>query len=444
MVGCCLLNPDVIDGVSALLGRPGLLPFYHDEVRMVFEALVAIHEDGRAVDMVTVGAHMERAGTLERIGGYVGLGEFLEAVPTSANWEHYAGLVRDAALLRAMIKTCTEFVSEGYRAESEATALIDRASAALDGLAGARAGGGPVAIAHLVHGAHATLEAIMEGRAERGVPTGIGELDKLLNGLQAQDMIIAAASPSVGKTAFALNVSIAAARSGRRVLFFSAEMSSEKITQRLLCAAGRVDMQKLRSGFLARAQVPRLKAAVDELSGLSIAIDDTPNPGISLLRSVARSASREQGGLDLIVIDYLQLLEADGRHENDNIRVAALSRAVKGIARELNVAVLCLSQISREGAKAGSADLYHLRGSGAIEQDADVVLMLARAELEGGYDGIRIDVKKQRNGPTGTVTAAFCKAEQWIGDLGYQEPERQMAPMGYSADIEYEEDEGLF
>ena len=448
VLGCCLLNPDVIDGVVALIGRPGLDAFYHDGHEMVFSALRAVHDSSAPVDLVTLGAEMERAGTLDQFGGYLQLGQLTDAVPTSANWEHYAGLVRDAALLRSLIKTCTAFASEGYRGETDAAILIDRAGVALDGLSCARAGSGAVSLSVLVPGAHAGIMAIMEGTAPRGITTGIQELDRLLNGLQGQDVIVLAASPSVGKTAFALNVSLAAARTSRRVLLFSAEMSSDKITQRLICAAGRVDMQKLRSGFLARSQVPRLKAAVDELSQLPISIDDTPSPSISMLRSVARGAARAHGGIDLIVIDYLQLLEADGRHENENERVATLSKAVKGLARELNAAVLCLSQISREGAKSGSADLFHLRGSGAIEQDADVVVMLSKIELEnGGGDGLRIDVKKQRNGPTGQVIVAFCKTEQWIGDLEYREPERQMASFASSVDVEYdydEQDEELF
>lgn len=449
VLGAMLLNPDAMDVAFDLLGSPGLDPFWVPQHAIVFEVLRAMHVGGTPVDIVTLSTELERRGQLEKVGGPVYVAEFTDAVPTSANIEYYARIVREAALLRNLIRVCTTVAGHAYKEGADPLGLIGEASATIDGLIHRTGTGGAMSLANLAPAAMAGLEAIQDGTAERGVTTGVTQLDKLLNGLQAQDLVILSASPSVGKTAVALNVSLAAARSGRRVMFFSAEMSADKITQRLLCAAGRVDTQRLRSGFLQRAETPKLKAAFDEISRLNIEIDDTPNVSIAHIKSVARAAARKHGKVDLIVIDYLQLLVWEGKVDNRNEYVACLSKACKGLARELNTAVLCLSQISRDGAKSRDPELFHLRDSGAIEQDADVVLMLSKVELEHGGDGLKINVAKQRNGPTGVVYAAFVKHEQWIGDPHdvAERSYRSVDPEEGRAAIEdrySEEDEELF
>jgi replicative DNA helicase len=438
-----------MDVAFDLLGGPGLEPFWVSEHGLIFEALRALHVAGTPVDIVTLSTELERRGQLTAVGGPLYVAELTDAVPTSANVEYYAGIVREAALLRGLIRVCTSVAGNAYKDGAEPVRLIGEAAATIDGLLNRTGTGGAVSLSTLAPAAIAGLQAIADGTAERGVTTGVTQLDTLLNGLQAQDLVILSASPSVGKTAVALNVSLAAARSGRRVMFFSAEMSADKITQRLLCAAGRVDTQRLRSGFLQRAETPKLKAAFDEVSRLHIEIDDTPNVSIAHIKSVARAAARRYGKVDLIVIDYLQLLVWEGKVDNRNEYVSCLSKACKGLARELNTAVLCLSQISREGAKSGDPALHHLRDSGAIEQDADVVLMLSKVELKDGGDGLKINVVKQRNGPTGVVYAAFVKHEQWIGDPHEvsERSYRSVDPEEGRASIEdrySEEDEELF
>lgn len=448
VLGAMLLNPDAADLAFVALGDPGLDAFFVEPNRVIFEAFRSLRVAGTAVDILTLSTELDRSGQLEKAGGIVYLAELTDAVPTSANIEYYAGIVREAALLRNLIRACTVMAGEAYKDDADPIKLIDEASAMIDGLVRGKGAGGAVSLAELAPEAMAGLQAIMDGTAPRGVPTGVTQLDTLLNGLQEQDLVILSASPSVGKTAMALNTALAAARSGRRVLFFSAEMSRDKITQRLLCAAGRVDTQRLRSGFLTRAETPKLKRAFDEVSRLPIEIDDTPNPSISYVKATARAAVRRGGPVDLIVIDYLQLLGWEGKTENRNVEVGCLSRAVKGLARELNAAVLCLSQISREGAKSGDPGLFHLRDSGSIEQDADVVLMLSKIELEHGGEGLKINVAKQRNGPVGVVYAGFVKHEQWIGDphhvsvVDYRnvEPDDEREPI----EDRYEEDEELF
>ena len=448
VLGGMLLNPDAADVAFSVLGTDGLDPFYVEPHRLIFEALRALHIAGTPLDLITVSTELDRRGDLAKAGGAVYVAELTDVVPTSANVEYYANIVRAAALLRGLIRACTSAATDAYKDGADPQALIDQASATIDGLVRGKGAGGAVSLASLAPAAMAGLQAIMDGTAARGVPTGVTQLDTLLNGLQPQDLVILSASPSVGKTAVALNISLAAARSGRRVMFFSAEMSGDKITQRLLCSAGRVDTQRLRSGFLTRAETPKLKRAFDEVSQLSIEIDDTPNPSISYVKATARAAVRRFGSLDLIVIDYLQLLGWEGKTENRNVEVGCLSRAVKGLARELNAAVLCLSQISREGAKSGDPGLFHLRDSGSIEQDADVVMMLSKVELEHGGEGLKINVAKQRNGPVGVVYAGFVKQEQWIGDPHHvAEPHyRSVVPddAGDLIEDRYEEDEELF
>lgn len=448
LLGAMFLNPDAMDIAIAAVGDPGLEPFWVPEHKLLFDAMRDCHVKGEPIDMVTLGGVLEGRGELDKIGGYNYLATVENFVPTSANADYYANIVRDAALHRAMIRLGTNAVTDAYKAEESPIELITRTATALDALAMSKVRRGAVKIDRLAPGAAKELEAVLEGRGSKGVTTGITHLDKMINGLQKQDLIILAARPSVGKTATALNITLSAARSGKSVLIFSAEMSQEKIVERILCAAGGIDTARLRSGFMARGEMPKIARASEEIARLGIYIDDTPNPNISMLRATARQHARDNGGVDLIVIDYLGLIESDGKFENRNVEVSRLSKQVKGLARELDAPILCLSQLSREAAKGADPDLSHLRDSGSIEQDADVVLMLNKEVLKDGGDGIKISVKKQRNGPIGDVFARFIKAQQWIGDLDgdmagppeYSDPDDDREPI----ENQYEEDDTPF
>lgn len=441
VLGAMLLNREAIDVAQNMLTLPGCEPFWVEAHGLIFSAVMALHNAGAPVDAVTLMTALDKAGNLERCGGAVYLAELTDAVPSSANVAHYAGLVREAAWLRGMITICTRAAGEGYNGARDAAGLIDEASGLLGGLITHRGASGPVGVGDLVPDAVRMLQAISEGRAPKGLPTGVTELDQKLCGLQREDFIILAAAPSVGKTALSIKFALAAARAGYRVLFFSAEMNKEKIMQRLLCAAGRIDLGRLRAGFLARAELPKLAEVVPMVTELPMDIDDSPNPSVHYIKSAARQVARREP-IDLVVVDYIQLLSTQEKAENRNIELGDISRALKNLARELKAAVIGLSQINREGQKSDSPGLYHLRDSGALEADADVVLMVSRWELEGGGDGLKIDVKKQRNGPTGPVYARFVKSEQWIGDV-HAGPS---APEGYGEPIEddYAEDDGLF
>lgn len=442
VLGAMLLNSDVVDEVIPILAQADLAPFYVEAHALLFSAIVGLRERGAPVDMVSLTSALTASGKLEASGGAAYIAELTDAVPTSANAVYYAGLVREAALLRGLITICSRAAGDGYRGEADAALLIDQVAAALDGLGAARVHQGVHSIAGLIPEAVRQMEAIVNGTAPKGLPTGIGELDRILGGLQRQDLVIVAASPSTGKTALVLNFALAAAGAGYRVIVFSAEMDRRKIMQRLLCAAGRVDHSRLKSGFLARAEIPKLSEAVKRLNGMKIGIDDTPNPTIMQVRASARRWARSEGGADLVIIDYFQLLTSGARVENRNLELGEVSRHCKGLARELDATVVLLSQINREGQKAESPQSYHIRDSSAPEADADVLIMLSRVELKAGGDGLQLDVRKQRNGPTGRVYARFVKTEQWIGDVDPGSPQ----PVDYGEPMEeyYEEQDALF
>ncbi|MCC6487548.1 MAG: replicative DNA helicase, partial [Candidatus Hydrogenedentes bacterium] len=309
------------------------------------------------------------------------------------------------------------------------------------------------------------IEAIIKSHTGyTGLPSGFHRLDELLSGFQKSDMIILAARPSVGKTAFALNIaSNAAIREKKSVLVFSLEMSKEQLVQRLLCMEGQIDSKRLRTGFLAKSEFPKLQLAAGKLNAAPIYIDDTPNISILELRSKARRHAA-QHGVDLLIIDYLQLMRAPGRTESRQTEIAEISRSVKGIARELRVPVIALSQLSREAEKddTGAPKLSHLRESGAIEQDADVVLMLSRppAYKRGGGDDeeeqpahenlIHVNIAKQRNGPTGKLDLMFDRNIQRFKDPAQTGEAPSYAPppsaVGAPFDSEeaYEEDDTPF
>jgi len=415
VLGAMLLNPDAVGMAIEVLGENVSNVFYVQAHQHIYGAILALFRKNTPVDPVTLADQLTRDGHLEAAGGASYIAELSGVVPTSANLEYYARIVLDAAVMRRLITTCTQLAGEAYSGESEVNELLDRAEANVFSIAETRQLNPIYAIGDLVPESVERIENLIKLHSGiSGLATGFPKLDELLSGLQRSDMVVLAARPSVGKTALALNVaSHVAVHEGKGVLLFSLEMSKEQLTQRLLCMEGRINSKRLRSGFLARDEMPKLIPAAGRLSPAPIYIDDTANITMLEIRSKARR-HMAQHDLALIIIDYLQLMSGSRRAENRQVEIAEISRSIKGIARELRIPILALSQLSREAERdeSGIPRLSHLRESGAIEQDADVVLMLWRPpkhEAEANENLIRLSVAKQRNGPTGTIELLFFK-----------------------------------
>ena len=433
VLGAMLLNPEAIGVAIEILRDNPADVFYAEAHQHIYGGIVDLFRQNTPVDPVTLSEQLTRNGTLEVAGGASYLAELTGAVPTSANIEYYAKIVLDAAVLRRLISTCTLAVGEAYGAPSDVNELLDRAEAGIFAIAEKRQLNPIYKVSDLLDDAIDRIELMIKSHTGyTGLPTGFKKLDELLSGLQASDMVVLAARPSVGKTAFALNIaSHVAIHEKKSVLVFSLEMAKEQLVQRLICMDGKIDSQKLRTGFLASREFPKLQKAADRLSTAPLFIDETPNVNVLEIRSKARR-HKAQHDLDLLIVDYLQLMSGIGRIENRQVEIAQISRSIKGLARELGVPVMALSQLSREAEKddTGTPKLSHLRESGAIEQDADVVIMLSRPpthrrkEIEEKFHGrvdadmlLEVHVAKQRNGPTGKLYLVFDRNVQHFGDL---------------------------
>ena len=413
VLGSILIDPDAILRIASKL-RPE--DFYLEKHRWIYEAALDLHERRQPADLVTLCDELERRGQLNEVGGAAYITELINAVPTAIHVEHYAGIVERTAVLRRLITAAGQIAQLAYQDRGEIEEIVDRAEELIFGVS-----------ERWIRRDLAPIERIMKEVTDRieylalhqgelmGVPTGFRLLDRLLGGLQKSDLIILAARPSVGKTALALNIAVnAAKRFGQRVAFFSLEMSGEQLVQRLLAAETGIDQQRLRLGQIGEEEWPLLMEAAGVLSNTLFFIDDTPALSAMELRTKARRVHAEHG-LDLIIVDYLQLMRGDTRSENRVQEISYISRSLKSLARELNVPVLALSQLSRavEARTDKRPVLSDLRESGSIEQDADVVMFIYREEL---YDEdterqniADIIVAKHRNGPTGVVSLYFKK-----------------------------------
>ena len=428
VLGAMLLNPDAV-GVGIEILREDAEVFYAEAHQHIYRAIVALFRQNVPVDGVTLIEQLQRNNALEESGGATYVAELVGAVPTSANIEYYAKIVLDAAVLRKLIATCSHLAGEAYSIPSDVNALLDRAEAGIFSIAETRQLSPIYRVSDLLEDSITRIEEIIKSHSGiTGLGTGFSKLDELTSGFQPSDMIVVAARPSVGKTAFALNIaSHAAVRDNKSALIFSLEMSREQLVQRLLCLEGHIDSRRLRTGFLAQSEFPKLTQAADKLSRAKIFIDDTPNITVLELRSkVRRHKSRHE--LDLVIVDYMQLMSTPGRSESRQVEIAEISRSIKSIARELRVPVVALSQLSREAERdeEGMPKLFHLRESGAIEQDADVVIMLSRAtskELEDPENIIHVNIAKQRNGPTGRFDLLFDRPIQRFKNLVAEMPE---------------------
>ena len=400
--------------------------FYREGHRRIFRAMVAVTERGDVVDPLTLADELGRRGELEASGGRDYIGFLVDAVPTAANVEYHAKIVREKALLRRLIEVSTAIVSEAFEGRTTAADLIDEAESRIFQVSQDQGNPGFTRIKELLWPAMERIEAVSrEGRTVTGVPTGFRDLDEMTSGFQPSDLVIVAARPSMGKTAFTLNIAQhVAIEHSVPVAFFSLEMSKDSLVQRMLTSEARIDAQKLRTGKLRDDDFPRLARAAGILSHAPIYIDDTPGITILEMRSKARRLKADVG-IGLVVVDYLQLMSGPASSENRQQEVSQISRGLKALAKELSVPVVALSQLSRAveqraGSEKGRPVLSDLRESGAIEQDADLIIFLFReevyAERENGQlkdpavEGkAEVIIGKQRNGPIGTVPLFFHK-----------------------------------
>lgn len=415
VLGAMLIDRDaVVRAQNAVTAED----YYADRHRLIFQVIMGLFERGQPVDLITVTNELKERGQLEAVGGISYLADLANVVPTTANVESYAHIVAERATLRRLQSAGRRIVQDAFKSEDVDLTLAEAEKAILD-VTQRRSHKGYEHLKGALVSAYGYIEHLYNRRGETtGVSTGFKDLDAMTSGLQPSDLIIVAARPSIGKTAFCLNIARnAAVVTGKTSLIFSLEMAKEQLAMRLLAAESAVDSQRLRSGALEDEDWHRLSGALARLSEAPIFIDDTPNIPLLDLRARARRLRAEQG-LDLLIIDYLQLMQLHGRAgrgDNRQQEIAELSRSMKSLARELRVPVVALSQLSRavEQRQDKRPMLSDLRESGAIEQDADVVMFLYRDDY---YDRetenpniCEVLVAKQRNGPTGNMELFFLK-----------------------------------
>jgi replicative DNA helicase len=391
--------------------------FYTPSYRRVYAAMIGLFERGSEINPILIGEELRREGLLEQAGGVSEVANLTYGLPHFTNLAHYAKVVRDKALLRNLVKVANKITSEALEEEDEAELILDHAEQLIFALADERTRQG---FTHIKPVAEQLLEKVeaMSGRTAMitGLTTGFSDLDQMTSGLQPSDLIVVAARPSMGKTALCLTLAQNAAIQAKAVVgVFSLEMSKESLVQRMLSSEAHVDAHRFRSGFLNRDDWARLAVALGTLSEAKIFIDDTPGISVLEMRAKIRRLAAEQKQLDLIIVDYMQLMSGSRRSESRQQEVAQISRELKALAKEMRVPLIALSQLSRapESRTDHRPQLADLRESGSIEQDADVVAFIYREEqynrTEENEGLAELIVSKQRNGPTGVIKLAFLK-----------------------------------
>lgn len=373
VLGAIFIEPESLTVASEFL-----IPedFYRSSHQKIFSAMLKLSDQGKAIDVVTVTEELAATEQLENIGGVSYLMELANAVPTAANVEYYARIVEEKSLLRRLIRTATEIAQEGYSREDEVESLLSEAEKKIMEVSGRKSAGSFISIKDVLVEAYDNIEKLANRQGDiTGIPTGFTELDRMTAGFQRNDLIIVAARPSVGKTAFALNIAQnVATKTDEVVAIFSLEMGAEQLVMRMLSSEGNINAQNLRTGDLSDEDWKKLTMAMGSLSNAQIYIDDTPGIRIAEMRAKCRRLKQERG-LGMILIDYLQLIQGDGKADNRQQEVSEISRSLKALARELEVPVIALSQLSRsvEQRQDKRPMMSDIRESGSIEQDADIV-----------------------------------------------------------------------
>jgi len=432
-----ILGAILLDNLAYNQAAEHLRPddFSLDSHRRIYSRMVDLAESSRPIDMITLIEELERRKELEAIGDVGYVSGLVDGVPDRPSIEHYIRIVRDKALLRGLIHAANAAIAKAADQSDPAEDILNEAEATIFQLSEKRIGRGFIGVQEIIKELGGIDALLQRGQRITGLETYYSELDEKTSGLQPSDLVILAARPSMGKTSFAMNIAENAAIHGSKVVgVFSLEMSKEALLQRMLCSVARVDAHKFRTGSLWQDDTRKIQQAIEQLAHAPIFVDDTPGISISEMRAKARRLVQSQGKLDLLIVDYLQLMSGGGgrRYENRTQEVSAISRGLKGLAKELRVPVIALSQLSRAPETRGSGDhrpqLSDLRESGSIEQDADLVMFIVREEvykpddpeLEGRAE---IIIAKQRNGPIGRINLAFIKRSTRFENMAHEDSE---------------------
>ena len=411
VLGSMLLDKDTIPQAIELLD-PSF--FYKDSHNKIYSAVVKLFDENKGVDLVTLIEELKRSNFLDEVGGPSYITALASSVPTAANFVHYAKIVKEKAILRNLISAATEVVSECYDTSRSVDELVDKAEQAIFEVSSKKIESRFTPLREIIKNSIETIDSLYQRKENiTGLATGFRDLDIKTAGLQPSDLIIIAGRPSMGKSALAsCIVEHVGVIEKTPIAFFSLEMSKEQLVQRMLCSHARVDAHKVRTGFLSQADWPRLVSAAGKLSEAPIYIDDSPGISVLELRAKARRM-KAQFDIKMIVLDYLQLMQGPANADSRQQEISEISRSLKSLARELNVPLIAISQLSRavEQRQDHRPQLSDLRESGAIEQDADLVILLLREELynqtEENKGVAEVIVAKQRNGPVGTLKLAF-------------------------------------
>lgn len=434
VLGAILLDrealPKVIEAIT------GSEDFYKPSHRKIYEAALDLYERNEPVDIMTVSEALRKKGTFGEVGIEY-LAELVDMVPTSANVAAHARIVKEKAVLRKLITVAGEVVTLAFEESEDVEALLDKVERMVLDISQQRVRKTLVPLRSVIMDSIKTVETLYQTKQlVTGAPTGYKDLDEKTAGLQPSDLIIIAGRPSMGKTAFAMNIvqNMTTINEDSVAAIFSLEMSAEQLALRLLCAEAKVSGQRLRTGYLAQSDWPKLTAAAGRLHKTHIYIDDSAGQTALDIRAKARRLQAQLGRLDLVVIDYLQLMSSRGRVESRVLEVSEITRSLKQLAKELRTPIIAISQLSRkvEDRKGGAPQLSDLRESGSIEQDADVVMFVYREEvyeknkpeLQGQAE---IIIGKQRNGPIGSVKLAFLKDFTRFEDLANIDPSQHMS-----------------
>jgi replicative DNA helicase len=423
VLGAILVHNDAFNLAAQIVDSGD---FYREAHRRIFDRMIALSERREAIDFVTLKEELSRGGHLDDVGGPAYVASLADGVPRATNVEYYARIVKEKATLRGLIDTAGRILSSAYEAEQDADTILDQAESAILAVADDRLKVGFVAMRDLVRDSFPKIEQLFEQkRLITGVATGFVDLDEMTRGLQGGDLVIVAARPSMGKTSLVLNMAQHVAGVEERVVgFFSLEMSKESLFLRLLTSEAQIDSHRLMAGAIGGNDYHRISHALEKLNAMKLHIDDTANLGVLGMRAKARRLQAEHG-LSLLAVDYIQLMSSRGRHENRTLELASISRSLKGLAKELNVPVVVLSQLSRapEARSDHRPQLSDLRESGALEQDADVVLLIYRDDVYNKDPNspdagtAELILAKQRNGPTGVVRLAFLREQTRFANL---------------------------
>ena len=414
VIGALLISSDSWDGVAEVVAAAD---FYRPEHRAIFRQIALLVDRGEPVDVVTVSDRLLATGELDAAGGHTYLAELAEQTPTASNVRAYANAVRERSVLRQLINAAQDIASAGFNPEGRSSEeLVDEAERLIMQISeSGQKAGGPQGMEGLLKGAIDRIEELYNtGGDITGLTTGFIDLDRMTSGLQPSDLVIVAGRPSMGKTSFAMNlIENAALASDRPLMVFSMEMPAEQLVIRMLSSLGRIDQSRVRTGKLEQDDWPKLASATEKLKGTQVFIDDTPALTPTELRSRVRKLVREQGDLGMIMVDYLQLMRVAGSNEGRTAEISEISRSLKAIAKEFKCPVVALSQLNRSLEQRPNKRPVNsdLRESGAIEQDADVIMFIYRDEVynEDSPDkGVaEIIIGKQRNGPIGTCRLSF-------------------------------------